>query len=205
MHPSLLVTLALIAVTCVVTYAAFNKATLWHKLVMWPPGVFRKHEYWRLFTSGFVHADLQHLLFNMITLFFFGGPMASFFLPRIGVLGFVLFYLLGLFMSAWPGCVRHRHDTRYVSLGASGAVSSVLFGFILLKPWALIFVFFIPVPAILFAAAYIGYSVYMDRRGRDHINHSAHLWGAAWGLVATVGVEPHVLTVFFQNLLHPGG
>lgn len=199
----MLITLSIIAVTCVVSFAAFKRAPMWHKLVLWPPGVVRRHEYWRLWTSGFVHADMQHLLFNMITLFFFGRLMEGFFVPRIGMAGYVLFYLGGLLVSSLPSCLRHRNDTRYVSLGASGAVSGVLFGFILLQPWALIFVFFFPLPAILYAALYVGYSVYMDRRGGDRINHSAHLWGSAYGVLFTLLVEPRVLGMFVEQLTHP--
>lgn len=200
----MVVTLVLIAVTCVVSYAAFKREVLLHKLVLWPPGVVKRQEYWRLWTSGFVHADLQHLLFNMITLFFFGRLMEQFFVPRVGMAGYVLFYLGGLLVSSLPSCVRHRNDVRYVSLGASGAVSAVLFGFILLQPWALIFVFFFPLPAIVYAAMYVGYGIYMERRGTDRINHSAHLWGAAYGIVVTLLVDPRMAGVFAQQLMHPG-
>ncbi len=200
----MIVTLLLIAATCVVSYAAFKRQALWQRLVLWPPAVVKRHEYWRLWTSGFVHADMTHLLFNMITLFFFGRLMELFFVPRIGMAGYVLFYLGGLLVSALPSCLRHRDDVRYVSLGASGAVSAVLFGFILLQPWALIFVFFVPLPALLYAVLYVGYSFYMDRRGGDHINHSAHLWGAAYGVLVTLLVEPRVVDLFREQLLHPG-
>lgn len=197
------ITLILIAVTCLVSWAAFKHRSWWMQLVLWPPGVVRRHEYWRLWTSGFVHADLQHLLFNMVTLFFFGRLMELFFVPRIGEVGYVLFYLGGLLVSSLPSCLRHRDDTAYVSLGASGAVSAVLFGFILLQPWALIFVFFIPLPAIVYAVMYVGYGVYMQRRGTDRINHSAHLWGAAYGVLVTLWVEPRVGGLFLEQVVHP--
>src|SRR5699024_3831736 len=96
---------------------------------------------------------------------------------------------------------RRRSD--YVSLGASGAVSAVLFAFILLQPWEVFFVFFIPLPALLYAVAYVRYSIYMDRQGRDNINHSAHLWGAAYGVVFTLAVDPRVAAMFLERVTHP--
>ncbi len=199
----MLVTLLIIAVTCVVSFAAFKREVLWHKLVLWPPAVTDRHEYWRLLTSGFVHADVQHLLFNMITLFFFGRLMEQFFTFHVGAAGFVVFYLGGVLVAIVPSYLRHRRRSDYVSLGASGAVSAVLFAFILLQPWALIFVFFVPLPALLYAVAYVGYSIYMDRQGRDNINHSAHLWGAAYGVVFTLAVDPRVAAMFLERVTHP--
>ncbi len=196
-------TLLIIAVTCVVSFLAFKRPPLWHKLVLWPPGITRKHEYWRLLTSGFVHADLQHLLFNMITLFFFGRLTERFFAFHLGEAGYVLFYLGGIVVAIVPSYLQHRHRADYVSLGASGAVSAVLFGFILMQPWALIFVFFFPLPALLYAVMYVGYSIYMDHRGRDNVNHSAHLWGAAYGVLFTLAVEPRTGALFVERVLHP--
>ena len=89
------------------------------------------------------------------------------------------------------------------TLGASGAVSAVLFAFILLQPWALIFVFFIPVPAIVYAVLYVGYSIYMDQARKDNINHSAHLWGAGYGVLFLVLMEPRVIGVFLERLANP--
>ncbi len=198
------VTYLIIGVTCVVSFIALKHRSLWYRLVLWPPGVSERHEYWRLVTSGFVHADLGHLLFNMITLFFFGSLMERFFVPRIGEAGYVLFYLGGLVVSSLPSCLKHWNDTQYASLGASGAVSCVRFGFVMLQPWALIFVFFFPLPAIVYAIMFVAYSVYMEHRGGDRINHGAHLWGAAYGVVVTAVVDPRVLHFFLNQLLHPG-
>ena len=118
--------------------------------------------------------------------------------------GFVGFYLSALLVSILPSYLRHRADPNYRSLGASGAVSAVLFAFILLQPWAMIFVFFLPLPAILYAVAYIAYSIWMDHTGgRDRVNHSAHMWGAAYGVLFTVFMEPRVVLVFVDQLQHP--
>ena len=198
-----MLTLILIAVTVLVTWLAFNNPRLLDRLILWPPAIDRKHQYDRLLTHGFVHADWQHLLFNMITLYFFGRAVEQVFVNYIGPVGFVLFYLSAILVAILPTYLRHRHDPRYRSLGASGAVSAVLFAYILVAPWSLIFVFFLPVPAILYAVFYIGYSVWMDRQGTDNVNHSAHLWGAGYGVLFTVMMEPRVAGFFLDRLLHP--
>lgn len=199
-----IVTIALIAITCGVSWMAFDKRSLADRLVLWPPALERRHEYWRLVSYGFVHADIGHLVFNMITLFFFGREIERVMAGVTGTwLTYPLFYLAALAVSILPSYLKHRHDANYVSLGASGAVTAVLFAFILLSPWTLIFVFFIPVPAIIYAVFYVGYSLWMDRRGGDRINHSAHLSGAAFGVLFMVMMAPEVLGFFWQQLLSP--
>ncbi|MCX7513548.1 rhomboid family intramembrane serine protease [Frateuria hangzhouensis] len=199
----MMLTLAIIAVTCVVSFLAFNKPKLMDDLILWPPAIQRHREYHRLVTYGLIHADFGHLLFNMITLFFFGRLMEQFYGAELGRLGFLLFYIGALVVSILPTYLKNRRNPNYHSLGASGAVSAVLFAFILLAPWSRIIVFVLPMPAILYAVLYIGYSIYMDRAGRDNINHSAHLWGAAYGVAFTLLIEPRVFTHFLAELSHP--
>ena len=196
-------TLLLIGVTVALSWFCFERPRLLERLLLWSPAIQRQHQYDRFVTHGFVHADWQHLLFNMITLYFFGRLVEQLFIPYIGAGGFVLFYLSAIVVAMLPTYLRHRHDPRYRSLGASGAVSAVLFVFILVAPWSLIFVFFLPVPAILYALMYVGYSVWADRNAHDNINHSAHLAGAAYGVLFTVAMEPGVLASFFSRLLSP--
>lgn len=198
-----IVTYVLIGITALVSWQAFNNRQLLDRLILWPPAIDRHKQYDRLVTHGFIHADMQHLLFNMITLFFFGRVIEPVFVERIGVVGFAAFYLSAIVMAIMPTYFRHRHDSHYRSLGASGAVSAVLFSYILFAPWSLIFVFFIPVPAIVYAVAYVGYSIWMDRRGGDNVNHSAHLWGAAYGVMFTLLMEPRVLQHFLARVTQP--
>ncbi len=195
-------TLALILLTTGVTLAAWKWPRLYDALIYSPPGVARG-QYWRLLSHGFIHADGTHLLFNMVTLYFFGTVMELVLTPRIGQAGFLLFYLSGLLVAILPTHLRHRRNPRFRSLGASGAVSAMLFAYILLRPWSLLFVLFIPVPAILFAAAYVIYSIRAQHRGRDGVNHSAHLWGGAWGVVFMLGLEPTLAGRFFEALMSP--
>ena len=198
-----MVTILLIAITAIVSWMALHNRALIDRLILWPPAIHRRHQYDRLVTHGFVHADLQHLLFNMITLYFFGRLVEQVFVPRVGHLGFVLFYLSAIVVAILPTYAQHRHDANYRSLGASGAVSAVLFAFILMQPWSMIFVFFLPMPAIVYAVLYVGYSIWKDHHGGDNINHSAHLWGAAYGVMCTLLVDPDVLGSFMEKLAHP--
>ncbi len=198
----MITTLIIIAATCIVSFMAFNNRQLLDSLILWPPAV-QRGQYYRLLSYGLIHADGTHLLFNMFTLFFFGRAMEPLYTGLMGPLGFAVFYLLGLLVSILPTWLANRDNAGYRSLGASGAVSAVLFAYILMAPWSLIYLYFIPVPAILFAVAYIGYSIYMDRKGGGNINHSAHLWGAAYGIVFTIIMEPRVLALFVERLLHP--
>jgi membrane associated rhomboid family serine protease len=198
-----MITLALIAVTCIVSFLAFKNVKLLNDLILWPPAIARQREYYRLVSYGFVHADGQHLLFNMITLYFFGRTIEQFFTDRLGLLGFVTFYLGALVAAILPTYLRNRDNPLYRSLGASGAVSAVLFAFILMAPWSTILVLVIPLPAILYAVLYVVYSITMDKRGSDNVNHSAHLWGAAYGVIVTLLVEPSVFGHFINELAQP--
>ncbi|WP_426663267.1 rhomboid family intramembrane serine protease [Rhodanobacter aciditrophus] len=197
------ITLIILAVTCIVSFIALGNRKVMDDLILWPPAIARRKEYHRLVTYGLVHADFGHLLFNMITLFFFGRVMERFYASQLGTFGFALFYIGGLVVSILPTYLKNRGNPGYRSLGASGAVSAVLFGYILLAPWSRIIVFVVPMPAIVYAVLYTGYSIYMDRRGQDNVNHSAHLWGAAYGVAFTLLVYPPVLSHFLGELLQP--
>ena len=201
-----MITLVLIAITAIVSWMAFNNRKLADRLVLWPPAIDRHRQYDRLVTYGFVHADWAHLIFNMVTLYFFGRYIEMAMTQVTGSwLTYPLFYLAALVVSILPSYLKNQKNPNYLSLGASGAVSAVLFAFILLKPWTLLFVMFIPVPAIIYAVFYVGYSLWMDHRGGDRINHSAHLAGAAFGVLFMVAMAPGVLPLFLQQLGSIGG
>ena len=197
------ITIAIIIITAIISFTAFNNEKITNDLIFWPPMIKEKHQYYRFITSGFIHADIAHLAFNMITLYFFGRAMEMFFIAKIGKIGFLLFYIVGIIVSEIPSYIKHRNNYQYRSLGASGAVTAVLFSFILLAPWQTLYVFFLPVPAIIFAALYVGYSIYMDRKGGDNVNHSAHLWGAVWGIAFTLLMDPNVFPHFLDQLMKP--
>ena len=195
-------TVILVAATVLVSWLAFNNPKLADRLILWPPAIDRQKQYDRLLTHGFIHADFQHLLFNMITLFFFGRAIEPMFVDRIGLLGFLGFYLSAIVVAILPSYMQHMHDARYRSLGASGAVSAVMFSFILFSPWSKIYFFPFPfgIPAVLYAVFYVGYTIWMERRGGDNINHSAHLVGGAYGVAFTLLAMPDALNGFLRQL-----
>jgi membrane associated rhomboid family serine protease len=197
------VTFIIIAITAIVSFMAFKNARLMDDLILWPPAITKSREYHRLVTYGLVHADFGHLFFNMLTLYFFGQVMEGFFAEHLGGFGFALFYIGGLVVSILPTYLKNRTNASYRSLGASGAVSAVLFSYVLIAPWQKIIVLVIPMPAIVYALLYTGYSIFMDRRGQGNINHSAHLWGAAYGVIFTLLMDQRVLPYFLNQLSHP--
>lgn len=198
-----MLTIVLIAVTIGISWLAFERPRLLERLILWPPAVSRG-QVDRLLTHGFIHADWQHLLFNMLTLFFFGRVTERVVSGIIGPVGFLLFYLSAIVIAILPTYLRHRGDARYRSLGASGAVSAVLFASILLDPWMLIFIP-IPVPAILYGIGYVGYSWWMDRQGTDNTNHNAHLSGAVYGVLFMLLMDARVAQHFLVRLAAPLG
>jgi membrane associated rhomboid family serine protease len=195
-------TLIIIAVTCIVSFLGFNNAQLIDKLIFWTLGI-KRGQYYRFLSHALIHADPTHLLFNMMTLYFFGRAMEWLYTGTLGPLGFILFYAGGVIVAILPSYYANRDKPAYRSLGSSGAVSAVLFAFILINPWATILFWFVPCPAILFAVAYVAYSIYMDRQRSDNINHSAHIWGAAYGVLFTVLLQPRVVPHFLDQLIHP--
>lgn len=203
-------TLAIIIITVVISLLAWQNQALMQRLIFFPPAV-QRGQVDRFVTHGFIHADGMHLLFNMFTLYSFGYPrldsfgrkLPTIFNSHLPVVGFVLFYLLAIVVAILPSYLKHKNDSNFASLGASGAVTAVLFAFILFNPWSTLVLFVIPVPAIVFAVLYVAYSIYADHRGGGRTNHSAHLWGGAFGVLATVAVEPSVVVRFVNALMHP--
>jgi membrane associated rhomboid family serine protease len=201
------ITLGIIIITAIISFTSFNRPKAIDDLSMWPVMITTKKQYYRFITSGFVHADFMHLLFNMFTLYFFGENLERFssagqplFPPFI----FIGFYLAALVASDIPSFIKHRHTYAYRSIGASGAVSALMFATILFDPWGQIGIFgIIPVPSILYAVLYMIYCVYSGRRQNDHINHDAHLWGGLFGWAFTFALYPWLFSYFFTQLMHP--
>ena len=159
--------------------------------------VFRPYEFARgrrrgtLIASGFAHADVPHLLFNMITFFFFGVPMERI----LGTGPFIILYALGLALSPLISLSKHRNNPAYATLGASGAVSAVLFAFVVYFPTTSMIIFPIPlpIPAWLFAVGYLTYSIWSSRSNTSRINHDAHLAGALTGVLFVAITDPRAL------------
>lgn len=195
-------TLLIVIITCAISIYALNERSVIGKLIMDP--ILVKHgQYYRLLTSGFIHADYMHLAFNMFTLYSFGRFAEAAFFNAHGKFLFTIVYLVAIIISSIPPFIKNRDNTRYLALGASGGVSAILFSSILLNPWAELYIWFIPCPAIIFGVAYLAYSYYMGKKGNDNIGHDAHLSGAIFGVLITIIIEPGVIPFFLENLKHP--
>src|SRR5882672_2866031 len=173
-------TLIIVITTCLVSIAGLNSQRIINDLIFYPPAI-RRNQFYRFITHGFIHADYFHLAFNMIALYSFGEVLEkqlfsnSCLFGERGKLFFVLLYFSGLIMASLPDYIRHKDNYHFRSLGASGAVSSVLFATIALLPQIPINFAFIPVgiPGIIFGVIYVIASAYLDKRGGGNINHSA--------------------------------
>jgi membrane associated rhomboid family serine protease len=195
-------TVIIIIITCLVSITGFYNHEELNKMILWPAMIKQRRQYYRFVTSGFIHAGWGHLAFNMITLYYFGRIVEVYFRELFGPGVFILFYLLSMIVADIHTYVKYRNDYSYRALGASGAVSAVLFASILFNPWAKLYVFFIPIgiPAFLFGIIYLAVTVYLDRKGGGNINHSAHLWGAVFGILFTIVLEPRVASFFLNQL-----
>ncbi len=183
-------TLILLVLTTGISLLAFNSPNLWKFLALEPYRMIRDREFHGVVTSGFLHANIGHLALNMLTLYFFGPTLERF----LGGSDFLLIYAGSLVAgSLWP-LIKYRNQPEYIAIGASGAISGVLFSFCLYAPLSTIYLFFaIPIYAFLFTILYVAYSVYAMKKVDDNIGHEAHLGGAVGGIVITIILNPSVI------------
>lgn len=201
---SLNFTTALLVLTGLISWQAFSRPDMQQKLMFIPYEMKRKKDYFRFLTHGMVHADLNHLLFNIITLYTFGVGIEyyfkAYFGPQVGIILYLVFYFSGIILSALPDYFRHQDNPGYRAVGASGGVSAIVFGYIFMNPWDMVFWV---IPACIYGILYLAYSAYMDRYGNDNIGHSAHFWGGLYGIVFVYSLlqltRPEVLRSIFQN------
>ncbi len=184
-----IITISIIVVTVIISFIALNNQRLLDKLIFYPPAVTDHREYYRFISCGFIHADMFHLIFNMFTFYSFGTVvMEPIFNDLFGMYGgvlYVLFYLSALVVSLIPTYVKNKHNQSYRSLGASGAVSAIVFAGIIINPLMSLSLIIlpIPIPGFIFGFIYLLITYYLDKRGGGNINHSAHLWGALYGII----------------------
>lgn len=182
------ITLIIIIITVLVSVSAFSNNKIYNDFIFYPPAVTYNKQWYRFFTCGLIHADWGHLIFNMYAFYLFGKIVEQYFMlifQEKGKLLYLLLYLTALFVCLLPTYGKHKNDSSYRSLGASGAVSAVIFAYIILEPLTGIGLIFIPgisIPGFIFGFLYLGISTWLDKRGGGNINHSAHLWGALYGI-----------------------
>lgn len=190
--------LLLLALTVLVTLLAWYVNPAWqYKGMLRPFQAWHEGKWYQLITSGFLHADGTHLLLNMFVFFFFGPVLEQ----AIGGGLFLPLYFSALIVSSLPTLIQERNNPRYASLGASGAIEAVLFGYIVMFPLNNIYIIFIPIgiPAILFGGLFLAYSYYEARQRRDNVNHTAHIAGAIYGSVYTLLFVPGALSRFLGH------
>ncbi|KIA94550.1 peptidase [Pedobacter kyungheensis] len=184
--------------TIITSLYAFYDHSIYGKFMLHPYSVSKGHKVWTVITSGLIHADWMHLFFNMFTFVAFAFTLEQ----LLGSFKFGLLYFLALILSDLPTIFKHKDHFNYNSLGASGAISAVLFSFILFSPTSKISIMFIPIgiPAWIFGIIYLIYCAYASRNSRDGINHDAHFFGALTGLIFTIIFVPGILQNFFTLL-----
>lgn len=200
------ITIIIIVFTALVSYQGFNRYAFIDKLKHSPARESAYKEYYRLLTSGFVHADWIHLMINMFVLYSFGEFIESYvvseFGPAQGRVIFLIMYLLNIILANIPTAFRHRDNPSFSSIGASGAVSGIVFIFILLRPWSILYLFFIiPVPAILAGVGYLIYSSWSANHGRGKLDHSAHFAGAIAGMAMIILLRKEIIIDFVHRLI----
>ena len=188
---------------------AWSNEDLLRKWIFHPFYVNKNHQYYRFITSGFLHADWIHLFFNMLTLYFFGDIVETVFVyhygPQIGILLYLLIYFGGMIVADIPSYIKHKKDYDYRALGASGAVSAIIFSSILFSPTREICLYaFICMPGFIFGLLYLIYSYYQGKRMGDNINHDAHFYGAVFGFILTIVLVPGAFGSFVQKIMHWG-
>ena len=194
-------TIILIAITVAVSFAAFKSPKLMDQLQFNASKIVHKKEYHRLITHAFIHANWEHLFVNMIVLFSFGSAIEMYFKAYFGnnaILDYALLYFGGILASNIYALIKHRNNYFYNSVGASGAVSAVLFAAIFFDPWnKILFFMVLPIPGIIFAGLYLVYSYQMSTKQKDNVAHDAHFLGALFGFIFPILLNP----LLFENFL----
>ena len=198
--------LALITITVIISIYALYNQEVFGRLKFNAYAIRHHGQGWRFFTYGLIHADWVHLFINMFVLYSFGKAVIDayhFYFDMKGYMFYLLLYVGGIVFSVLFDFGKHKDDMYYNAVGASGAVSAVLFASILLYPTGTVMLFPIPfpLPSVLFGAFYLIYSAVMARRAKDNIGHNAHFWGAVFGIVFTVALKPNLAISFYKQVM----
>ncbi len=202
----MIVTIIIIAITVLVSVLAFGNRELFRRLAFNAYDIKHFKNSYRFLSYALVHADWIHLLINMIVLYSFGRVVETYYGVYFGMKGYLYYLLLyigGAALSTLPSYGKHKDDYTYTAVGASGAVSAVLFASIIFVPLGKITIFPIPIgiPAILFGPLFLIYSAYMNKKNIDNVGHDAHFWGAIFGVVFTIALKPALAVNLYNTLL----
>ncbi len=201
-----MITNAIILLSIAASVIAFNNRSVFNKYLFNPYATYHHKQYYRLFTHAFLHGDYMHLAFNMYALYIFGQVLEEQYFPVLfqkkAAFYYLLLYVGGIVFSSMYELFRQKDNPNYTSLGASGAVTAIVFSVILINPTIGMGIIFVPVfiPAWIFGAIYLLYSWYMGKRQLDNIGHNAHFWGAVFGFVFTIILKPALLSRFFSEI-----
>jgi membrane associated rhomboid family serine protease len=198
------ITTWIIVITVAISWYSFNKPRFINRFILNPYLVNTQQQYYRFLSSGFLHGDFSHLLWNMFSLYFFGAVVERYFSLVFGeasTLYFVGFYLLAVIVSDVPTYFKQRNNPGYNSLGASGGVAAIIFASIIFQPVQLICIYFVfCLPGFILGAAYLIWSYYKGKKANDNINHESHLYGALFGFLFCVVLHPSSLASFIEQL-----
>lgn len=204
-------TLILIIINVGFSLYGFNNPTIIERFKYSPYRVQHHNEWYRIFTHAFLHGDMTHLFFNMFVLYQFGGVVEKIFISYYGNLGqsdmkgllmYGVLYFGALIVATFPGMIKHKDNDLYASIGASGAVSAVVFFFAIMVPDAqLSFFFLIPMPAYLAALLILAFEFYMNKRSQGRIAHDAHIYGALVGVLFPLLMDVKIYINFYETVL----
>ncbi len=190
------ITLVIIIITVLVSIGGFNNQKIIDDLIFYPPAISKRNQWYRFFSCGLIHADWGHLIFNMYALYLFGAGqrrngveyLFKDYFGDKGIWLYLIMYVAALAVCLLPTYGKHRDNYQYRSLGASGAVSAVIFAYMLFNPMVGMGLLFIPIfiPGFLFGILYLVISSWMAKKGHGNINHSAHIWGAVFGIAFVI-------------------
>lgn len=199
-----MITWLIIGVTALISYLAFQNSGLMNKLQFNAAKIIHEKEYYRLVSHAFIHANWSHLIVNMFVLYFFGRNIEAYFGYYFGnrtIAYFLLLYFGGILVSNLWSLIKHQNNYYYNAVGASGAVSAILFASIFFNPWEPLYLFaVIPIPGILFAVGYLFYSYQKSKKNTDNVAHDAHLLGAIFGFIFPILLKPDLFEQFIDKL-----
>ncbi|WP_295188955.1 rhomboid family intramembrane serine protease [Sediminibacterium sp.] len=201
-------TISIILLTSLISFTAFSNQKVLDDLIFYPPAITNRNQWYRFITSGLIHADIMHLVFNMYSFYLFGDLVEKTFVQIFGDSGkviYIVLYVVSLIVCLLPTYFNNQNNYHYRSLGASGAVSAVIFAGIFLYPTMGMGIFPIPfhIPGFVFGPLYLILSAYLAKKGHGNINHSAHIWGAIFGIVFVI-ITTSFMTKFnaIENFLN---